>query len=228
MSNFLLIVMTYEDGVNPLSLQVSTKWWVASCPLWTTTMRSKAWYWLSTELRWQNWPSRAPTGSQLMTGRASSQTGQRLRSPWGRNLQSSRKTHSNSRIPQSELLVLFSEKHSDPDIKEDKPGHRMSKSASGVAQFFHMNGRERGPRNWWCMMTLSFSKNCLPPPTAGWQWRAVSSCTTHTLCCFSMVPNWGRKILSFKKTAFKIETLGFDVEGQPGFRFMAIKTESLP
>lgn len=50
-------------------------------------MGSKAWYWLSTELPWQSWPSRAPTGSQLMNGRASSQTGQRLRSPWGRNPQ---------------------------------------------------------------------------------------------------------------------------------------------
>lgn len=178
MSNFLLIVMTCEDGVNPLSLQVSTKWWAASCPLWTITMRSKAWYWLSTELRWQSWPSRAPTGSQLMIGRASSQTGQRLQSPWGRNLQSSIKTHSNSRIPQSECRFCSVTNTVTQTLRRTTRGTGCLNQPLGLHGSFTWMA-ERGPRNWWCMMALSFSKNCLPP-TACREWQAVSSCTTHT------------------------------------------------
>lgn len=63
--------------------QAGTKWSVASCPRWATVTGNKAWYRLSTELPWQGWPCRAPTGSRLMNGRANRQTGQRRRSLWG-------------------------------------------------------------------------------------------------------------------------------------------------
>lgn len=79
--------MTQENGVKPLLLQVATKWWAASCPLWAMAMGSEAWYRLYTGLPWQPWPCRAPAGSRLMNGRASSQTGPRPPSPWGRTLQ---------------------------------------------------------------------------------------------------------------------------------------------
>lgn len=67
----------------PFSPQASTRWSVALCPQWATDMESKAWYRQSTELPWRDWPCRALTGSRLMNGRASSQTGQRRQSPWG-------------------------------------------------------------------------------------------------------------------------------------------------
>lgn len=56
---------------------------MASCPQWATVTGSKAWCRLSTDLPWRGWPCRAPTGSRLMNGRASRQTGQRRRSLWG-------------------------------------------------------------------------------------------------------------------------------------------------
>lgn len=79
----VLAVMTQKNYINLPSPQANTRWWVASCLQLATAMESKAWYWLSTVLLWQNWHSRAPTGSELMNGRASSQTGRRRWSPWG-------------------------------------------------------------------------------------------------------------------------------------------------
>lgn len=76
-------VMTQKNCINLLFPQASTKWWVASCLRLVTAMESKAWRWLSIALRWQNWHLGPPAGSPLMSGRASSRTGQRLWKPWG-------------------------------------------------------------------------------------------------------------------------------------------------
>lgn len=76
-------LLTQKTHINLLSLQACTRWWVASCLQWVTAMKSKAWYWLSTALLWQSWRCRAPTGSPLMNGKASRQTGRRQWSQWG-------------------------------------------------------------------------------------------------------------------------------------------------